>query len=242
MTHRVLILPDIHLTQDGPAVPYTLVKSFLREYKPHLTIILGDFMECEALSHWLESKRKLLENKRYNKECVVANDELDYIQQYSQEIVYLEGNHENWVEQYVEKRPEVEGLLEIPIRLHLKQRSIKWIPLNKLYRVGKLYFVHGTYINKYHAQKHLVAYGCNICYGHTHTAQTHQLNMQMQEPIMAYGLGCLCDREPQFMRGRPANWINQFAVMDLEEKTGRFNLSPINITRGQFLYAGKRYR
>lgn len=559
-----MILPDIHLTQDGYAKPYQLVKKFIPYFKPHITILLGDFIECEALSHWLESKKKLCENKRFNKECAVANNELSFLQKHSKKIVYLEGNHENWVEQYIECKPEVEGLLEIPKRLYLKERDIKWVPQNKLYHVGKMYFIHGVYIYKYHAHKHLTAYGCNICYGHcfddqtelltqrgflryqdittqdicltmnkqtgllewnavkekltydyngsmyqftasgidlkidgrhglvyktskagvfkyasaedvankkgnalfkvsgilpqekeydisddmlcllswvlsegsiyyigttpyidivqskpeeierikylldclsmtyhlgkkkkspisklqpyrfrihvigakcvceyikdktvpswfwqlsnrqfelftqeyirgdgtvyknkltrmlytndpmwvdafqtrlfmcgyktmvywrkgslssnklcaqiniihkeyceikpktqckpepykgkmwcvsvdnetlvvrrnhkitvtqnTHTAQTHQLNMKMQDPIMAYGLGCLCDHEPYFMRGRPANWVNQFAIMFVEEKTGRFNLNPINITRGQFIINGRIYR
>lgn len=199
-------------------------------------------MECKALCHWIECKKKLCENKRFSKECAVANRELDFLQKHSKDVVYLEGNHENWVEQYIEKKPEVEELLEIPTKLDLKERGIGWVPQNRLYRVGKMYFIHGVYIYKYHAQKHLTAYGCNICYGHTHTAQTHQLNMKMQDPIMAYGLGCLCDHEPHWMRGRPANWMNQFAVMDVQEDTGRFNLNTINITRGQFIYNGRIYR
>jgi hypothetical protein len=67
------------------------------------------------------------------------------------------------------------------------------------------------------------------------------LNMKMQKPIMAYGLGCLCNHAPEYMKNKPANWLNQFGVME-QDSRGVFNLYPVNITEGQFIYNGKRYK
>jgi predicted phosphodiesterase len=236
MIERTVILPDVHLTDSGYAFPYGLVKKFIKGYKPDEIIILGDFMDNISLSHWIEDKKRPMEGRRYKKECEVANRELDFLQANSKKVVYLEGNHEFWTEMYLDKNPNMCGILEIPIVLDLKERGIRYLHINKLYKKGKIYFTHGCYATKYHANKMLQTYGCCICYGHTHNAQTHMMNMKMQEPIMAYGLGCLCDHAPFYLRNRPANWINQFAVMESDEKG--FNLTPINITRKRFIWGG----
>jgi hypothetical protein len=179
-----------------------------------------------------------MESKRYLKEVGFANEQLDYIQKHSKHVVYVEGNHENWSFQYVERYPELQGMVEIPVRLELEKRSIEWIPLNSLYRVGHMAFTHGLYTNNYHAKKHLDVFGCCLCYGHTHRAMTHTWKLAEQEPIMAYGLGCLCDHSPQYLRGRPSSWIDQFAIMYTDTDTKQFNLIPINITNNQFIYDG----
>jgi len=68
------------------------------------------------------------------------------------------------------------------------------------------------------------------------------INMRMQEPIMSWGLGCLCGHAPDYGKGRPMNWINQFAVFELDSKTGNFNLTPINIIDNKFIYNGRLYK
>ena len=123
MIEKILVLPDVHLTQDSYSNYYGMVKNFMRDFKPHETIILGDFMNCDSLSHWNENNKKELEDKRYQKECDFANQELDYIQRYSRRVVYLEGNHEYWVYQYLEKNPNLIGSLEIPKKLFLMNRQ-----------------------------------------------------------------------------------------------------------------------
>jgi len=236
MTERILILPDIHLEGSKTPKPYLAIKPFIKDFKPHEIILLGDFLDCTSVSAWLKNKKRKTENKRLLKEYDRGNEELDFLAKYSKQITYLEGNHENWVERYIDENPNVEGLLELPKKLHLTKRDIKWFKLNTLYRKGKAFFTHGIFYNKYHAWKHLITYGCCIVYGHSHNAQTHMMNMKMQEPIMAYGLGCLCDHEPDFLKGKPANWLNQFGVFMLNGKTGRFNLYPVNITANKFIW------
>lgn len=104
MIERIVVLPDVHLTESGGAQPYVVAKKLIREMKPHEIILLGDFMDCLSVSHWIDDKRQLLENKRYLQECGMANTELDWLQKQCKEMVYLEGNHENWVVQYKEGR------------------------------------------------------------------------------------------------------------------------------------------
>lgn len=239
---RIVILPDVHLDLEAPR-PYLVARRFIEEYKPDEIILLGDFLDCQSLSHWNESKRLKMEGRRFKLEMYAANKELDILSKHTSKIVYCIGNHEDWCNQYVESHPEMEGLIELEGQLRLKERNIKAIPLNQLYGVGergKVYFTHGLYVNEFHAKKHLSRLGCNIVYGHTHNYQTYQLNQKMQEPYCAWGLGCLCDHEPEYLRGKPANWLNQFAICEVTDRM--FSVTPINIIDNKCIYNGKIYQ
>lgn len=237
---KVIIIPDAHLTDETPK-DYSAIKPFIKMFKPDKIILLGDFMDVSSLSAWDYDKKRKMEGRRFKNEISIANIELNYLAKHCNEIIYLEGNHEDRIERYLDKNPEMEGMIEVQSQLRLRERGIKWVKMNDLYKLGDMYFTHGMYTNIHHARKHLQALGCNICYGHTHTTQTALQNMAMQKPYMAYALGTLGDKAPDFMKNRPCNWINQAAIFYYDTKTGHFNLYPINIIKGKFIWNGIEY-
>ena len=237
---RIVILPDIHLTIKIPK-PYQLAKKFIKDYKPTEIILLGDFMEVGSLSGYDLSKKRKIEGKRFEKEIEIASGELDCLQKLCKRITYLEGNHEDRVERYLDDHPELEGILELPKRLNLAQRGIKWVKLNKLIKRGKLYLTHGVYYGKYYAKKTVDEYGCSIVIAHTHRHQIHTIYPKMQKyPMICTGLGCLGDTEPAYWKNAPKGHLNQFAVVEIGQK-GYFNLYPINIIGNSFRYGGKEW-
>ena len=56
----------------------------------------------------------------------------------------------------------------------------------------------------------------------------------------AYGIPCLSDLSPDYLNGKPNSWIHGFGVAYVMPD-GRFNLYPIIITNGQFVFNGKIY-
>ena len=240
MIKKVIILPDVHMTDICPK-DYLPVKKFIKQFKPDEIILLGDFMDVSSLSAWDYDKKRLMEGKRFKKELDRSNKELDFLQQYTKKIIYLEGNHEDRINRYLDKNPEMEGLIEVEEHLELRSRKIKFIKMNDLYKLGDMYFTHGMYTNLHHARKHLQTLGCNICYGHQHSTQTAMQNMAMQKPYMAYALGTLGDKKPDYLKNRPGNWINQFGIFYWNESNGHFNLYPVNVIKGKFLWNGKSY-
>ena len=237
---KAVILPDVHINDRGYNKVYDVVKRFIAEYKPDKVYLLGDFADASTLSHWNLQKRRACEGRRHRKEIEVLSKELDFLQRHSKEVIWLEGNHENWVEQYIDKNPESEGLLEYPELLDLEKRGIQWVPYNKLLKVGKLYMTHGRYASKYHAAKHADTIGSNIVYCHTHMPQTYGCNKETTTPYMAYCLGCLCGKSPSYLRGKQGNWIHGFATLYVADN-GEFNLYPINIISGRFYYNERRW-
>ncbi len=240
MIKRAIILPDVHIDEKVSPI-YKIVKKLIKDIKIDEIILLGDFADIASLSAWDYDKKRPMEGRRYKKEMTTLNNELDFLQKYSKKITYLEGNHEFRIERYLDKNPEMEGLIELKEQLSLDKRRIKFIKFNKLYKLGKCRFTHGMYTGKYHATKHLQALGCSIVYGHGHRAQSDMMCMKMQDPIMAYGLGCLCDKQPDYLKNRPSNWINQFAIYEWSDKTGDFNIYPVNIINKQFRWNNKTY-
>jgi predicted phosphodiesterase len=241
MIKKVVILPDVHLDTNVPK-EYRVVKNFIKDLKPDQVLLLGDFMDVSALSAWDMDKKRKMEGRRFQKEVDVANKELDFLQANSKEVIFIAGNHEYRIDRYIDKHPELEGMMEVPIVLNLEKRKIKYIPYNKIFKLGKCNFVHGLFTNQYHASKHLEAIGDNIVYGHTHRPMTWFKSSKLQKPIMAYGLGCLCNKEPEYMQDKWANWLTQFSVMYYDTKTGKFNLYPINIIDNKFIWDGVEYK
>ena len=72
---RIVVVPDVHMNEEI-SKPYQLVKKFIKKNKPDEVILLGDFMDCSSLSHWDESKIRVIEGRRYNSELKLANRDI----------------------------------------------------------------------------------------------------------------------------------------------------------------------
>jgi predicted phosphodiesterase len=240
---KIIAIYDPHLDDGELPKPYKLIKKFVKEFKPDEIILGGDFLDVAALSAWDLQKSRKMEGRRYKKEIARGNLELDYLQKHTKKVTYLEGNHEDRVERYLDKHSEMVGLIEVPDQLHLSLRGIEFVPMNELYKVGKyLYFTHGCYWNAHYAKKTVSEYGCCIVVGHTHRFQVHTIFPKMQnEPWVCYGLGCAGDLNPAWVRNKPRGHLNQFAVCYVSDD-GRFNLYPITIIKNSFIWNGKTYK
>ena len=148
----------------------------------------------------------------------------------------------SWADQYIDKNPEMEGMIEPEVCLNLEDRGYTIVPFNEVYRLGKLNIIHGYYHSKYHASKTLDVFEESICYGHMHSPQMHSKvkPMDSKDFHASYGLPCLCELAPDYMKNRPNAWINGFGVVHVMQD-GSFNLYPIIIVNNKFIYNGKIY-
>lgn len=244
---RNFLFSDVHFPEhDDKAVDCAI--KMMSDYKPHRIIIMGDFMDMTPVSHWLKDKQRVLENKRLMKEYEGANKLLDYIVSKAgsqlKEVVYIIGNHEYWVEMYIDKHPEIEGLLEVETNIKLSSKKVKltFVPLNDFFKLGKLYVTHGLYTNKYHAAKTLENVGKSVIYGHTHSIQMNsKAGMVDDDKHVAMSIGCLCNKSPAYMKNRPHNWIHAVATVDVQPN-GNFTPHIIPIYNGVATFNGKLFK
>ena len=240
---RGIIYADTHLSHTEEEHPsYSLVKQFGRDWKPDFAIDLGDWLDFDYLSKFTENDDLSREGKRLQKDVDLALRDLDEWAEITSEHVKLQGNHDARLDRLIEAQPAFEWLVAPEKLFEFVQRGIHYVrDREQPYRLGKLNVIHGWYWSKYHAQKHLDALSGNVVYGHVHAFQTASKVLEAQgDEIAAWSLGCLSDKAPSYKKGRPSGWQNGFAVVYVDE-CGRFNLYPIRIIGGAFLFEGKQY-
>lgn len=216
---------------------------FLRYWKPHVHLIMGDFVDCEGLSHW---EAKDLEPRRIVPEMKSAREMLQKTIDSTLECttrIYLEGNHERWITDALCKMPELfDGLAELDIEISLKtllglpKFGYELYPLNELVQIGKAHFTHGVYTPTHHAKKHLDEFKTNIYYGHLHDLQEHN-NTSVDGPMEAASLGCLCRLDAKFLKGRKNNWAHAHGAFEFFPD-GSYNFYKIRILNGVTSYNG----
>lgn len=243
---KVISLFDVHAPHE---ISFDGILKFLKKEKPNLLILGGDFMNIDSLSRWslAGGKRLTLEGKRFAKECKYAEALLDRLQLASGKdckIIYLEGNHEDWVNQYIEQHPEMQGIIDLPLMLNLEERGIAWIPYrskDNYYKVGKLFYTHGDYCNVHHARKMVSSWNCNVRYGHVHTHQvfTSSSKRGISDQNKAIAIPCLC-KDGSYMESRPTSWSHGFHIAHIN-KRGDFWENVIQINKGKFMFDGITY-
>lgn len=238
-----LLFADVHL--DATADPhrsYGLVQKFAVDFKPDWVVNLGDWMDFDYLSKFAEDDSLAREGKRLQADIDMGKADLDFWQEVTDDYTILQGNHDERLDRLIAKRPEFEYLLSADKLFGFRDRGVKYYPAREQpYKRGKLNMVHGWFANKYHAASHLDRMSGNIVYGHVHNFQsTSRTLVAVGEEIAAWSLGCLCDKAPGYLKGRPSEWQNGFAVVYMDE-SGAFNLYPVRIIRGSFIWGGVRY-
>lgn len=157
----------------------------------------------------------------------------------SVEKVFIFGNHEDWVQQYVDRHPEMEGILDLRVGLGLIENGYKIVPTNKYFDLGRLTVCHGLYITKYHSRDTAIAVGANVLYGHCHQHQTWSV-ANLRKSFEGIACPCLCRLDMPYLKGKPSNWSHGFAVIE-SRPGGDFNCYINIITNGRFSYGGKVY-
>jgi hypothetical protein len=239
---KVSAQPDTHVKfMDVPAVNSYL--KFIEWYKPDVHIIMGDFLDCEGLSHWPDES---LQPRRIVPEAKQGRDLLQKIIGATPSCstrIYLTGNHEHWIEMALSKMPELfEGLDDLGIEINLKRLlnldkfGYELFPLNHFVKIGKAHFTHGIYTGDNHTKKHLSALKATVFYGHLHDIQSHN-ETSMDGSLEAASLGCLCRLDAKFLKGKPNNWLHAHGVFEFF-RDGSFNFYRPLIRDGITSFAG----
>lgn len=239
---RFSVQPDTH-GKFADMAAFRCYLRFLQYFKPHGHVILGDFADCEGLSHWPDES---LEPRRIVPEMKICRQLLTDIVEATPECstrIFLEGNHERWIEMALTRMPELfDGLAELDIEISLKtllaldKFGYQLFPLNELVQIGKAHFTHGLYTPTHHAKKHMDVLKCNVYYGHLHDTQEAN-QTSVDGPMEAASLGCLCRLDAKFLKGKPNNWQHAHGVFEFF-RDGSYNFYKIRIINGRTAFNG----
>lgn len=248
MIERGVILPDIHVPRHEEKCVSAVFK-FIKAYKPHFIIQLGDLIDFDSLSSYPARRKNHL---------VSLQDELDAGKEMFDRIeetlprgckkIYLEGNHEDRLERFDinslgGKEKKLLGrshLGDVAEEMELSRRGWHFTRYGGIYSKGKCCFMHGNYTNQFHAKKVVTKYFENIVYGHTHQYQVHAIVGRDRHPVTATSLGTLSRFDLPYVSGL-TDWVHMFGVIEYYGNKGHFSLHPIPIINGQFSYGGTLY-
>lgn len=221
------------------------VMQFAQDFKPQVWIHGGDMLDCGVISHHNRNKPGRTEGLRLLSDAQEGHK--TFIEPVEalrpQKMVYIIGNHEDWLQDLTDEQPGLEGIVDVKELLHLDKWEV--IPQGGLFNLGKLTFVHGDTVSggEHVAKNAVISYERNIRFGHHHTYQAYT-----KTSPLAYKYGktdicvpCLCTKTPKYGEGKPNKWVQGFCYGYVGAK-GTYNDFIVTIIDGQFCANGKTYR
>jgi predicted phosphodiesterase len=237
---RILAIFDTHIPFNIPLDP---IFNFIEDWKPTKIILGGDMHDWTSVSQWIGDQSRALDGglilDNYEELRNVLLRPLERAAK-DAEVIYLVGNHEYWLQQAAGINPNGRGYWELENNIDLKFYNMKIIPINVPYAINKnLVYIHGIYLNKYHAEKTVNSYHTSVFYGHTHDHQSYTLvsPININHFYKGQSCGCLCSRNPTYMKNRPNKWVNGFNFVYTEGKF--FWDTQVTIVDNKF-YANRR--
>lgn len=238
---KVLVIGDAHVEQGQDLKRFKALGKYIKDEQPTHIVNIGDFMSVDAFSAWDRNKRLLMEGKRYELECDAANRAMDYIDEavasvprYKPVHIDIEGNHEDRVTRYVEENPELQGTLEVPVKLNLKGRGHVWAPYKSDYNINGVSFTHvpilgnGKGIGRPNiCEKALKLYHNSVVFGHDHGLY-HAMEHRHGAPHLnqALSVGCFFEDTAHYAIGSKTDYWKGLIMLDVYSPN-RFDFSTI---------------
>lgn len=206
---KILIIGDAHISEHDDLRRFKAMVKVIKKFKPNKILIIGDFLTMDCLSAWDKNKKKIMEGKRFKNEIEKGNEALDIIQEeFKGEVIYLEGNHEERLERYLDIQPTFDGVVNIPIQLKLAERKIKWVKFKEFYNINGISFTHipiagngrpigGTNLVK----KALSMFSNSVVFGHTHSLKFDHETRHNSGMNKALNVGCYFEEGHDYTKG-----------------------------------------
>lgn len=223
---------------------WNTVLEFAKDFKPHTWIHGGDMLDCGVVSHHNHGKPgateglKLLSDAREGRATFI-----EPVEKIAKDLIYIVGNHEDWLNDLTEAIPSLEGLIDLGTLLDLKKWTV--VPQGGAYHLGKLSFIHGDTVKggEHVAKNAVINYERNIRFGHHHTLQVYTKNSALDYKNAKTGMAvpCLCTKTPKYGEDAPNRWVQGFLYGYVDD-SGMFSDYPVIIVDGRCVVNGKTYR
>lgn len=207
-----LVIGDAHVDpkQRRGLDRFNALHNLILERKPSRLVIIGDFITLDSLSDWDKDKRRRLEGKRYYHDIQVGRDALGRMMgsgfDWKPELIFIEGNHEERLQRYLDRDPSFDGVVSI-------ERDLcpdwKYIPYKSQWKYKGVSFTHipineaGKALGGKNAcQRSLEIYNNSVVFGHTHklaVACVHRLSSPHLQ--QAVNVGCFFDHVDDYATG-----------------------------------------
>lgn len=233
------------------------VNKFAIDFQPDIIILGGDQLNCGPISHWHKGRPRLDEGLRLKHEydLLINNIFVPLSNIPLEKVIWLQGNHEQWVEDHINENPGLEGLVSFPDyynRLSYSQpvwsKFIEWKDHGGIYKLGKLHFTHGDtilgggrYANP--AEQLLKQTRVNIRCGHLHSyyATTDFNPIRSNDYHTGIVVPCMCSTNTFYMKNKPSKVLNGF-LYGYVYPDGNFQDYVVVTHNNKFIINGVEYK
>lgn len=223
---------------------------FAEDFRPQALILGGDQLNCGPVSHWHHDKPRLTGDFKLKDEMDLLDKHVlqpfDRILGKNGIKIWHDGNHEAWIQSFIDENPGVEGLIEPVNYLQLRERGYDIYSQGEVSRLGKLYFVHGDVVltrgTVRLAQRLVMAYRKNIRAGHAHQydAATEETPIDTQDFHTGVIVPSLSNRAPSYLKNAPNKYMHGF-LFGTVWPDGTFNDHVMVINKNKCTWGGKIY-
>lgn len=242
---KILSLFDTHVPEHINLKP---IMKFAHDFRPDVVVLGGDMHDFDVVSHWIANQSLSLDGKSiqkcYSELRSVVLDPLKTAIPKACKMIYLKGNHEDWLDQAIDLNRNGRGYWELENNIDQVRYNLSFVPVNLGWEpCDNLVYIHGIYTTVYHARATVQAYHKSVIYGHVHDHQvyTQVSPVDSEHFYKATSAGCLCNLNPHYAHNRPSRWIHGFNFCYVNEKTGQFHDTQVIIVRNSFWANGKFY-
>ena len=221
---------------------------FAVDLQPDIFILGGDQLNCGPVSRWHKGRPRIDSGFRlkdemdllWNEVIVPVENDLS-----CSEKVWMYGNHEHWIELWLDEQPAIEGLIEPHNYYELDARGWQIYDQGEIYKAGKLHFIHGDTMRGVAstvAYRAAALYRRNLRMGHFHTEATgtDKTPVDAQDFHTCKIIPALSRRGPTYMKNAPDNFMQGFLMGEIYP-SGDFQDSVIIINKDRFHMNGKLY-
>jgi hypothetical protein len=251
-----LFISDVHLPDEinlAPVLQYSkeLADQAKKDKSKFILILGGDIIDAKGM-HGVESMQaSQIKLEWYERDKILLSNFLASLKLKvgtPDEVVYLEGNHEERYTRVMRRYPDAFAKrFDFKNDVFLKVfPNGKWIPYgtyDSYFKIGDCLFTHGTIYPEQHAKKYATMFApFKVVYGHLHHYQSFTIHNAMPELPAHYAVtaGCLTKLAPEWKKGQPNCWQNGF--IDFVSIDG--NTTPtvhLVDNKGRFQVGGRLY-
>jgi predicted phosphodiesterase len=241
-----VVLSDIHYPVHSKRA-IKAVFEFIRRNPVAGLVLLGDFLDFETISHHTAHKPRLRRRGGYQHDIDgFKRDVLNPLEKLlprDTKRICVFGNHERFLDDFIDEHPALEGAISVEKSLELVKRGWKVIPVGGHYKINNVLLMHGDQIgSSAHVAKKLVETTCrNSLMGHVHRFSAFtKTGVEDGDKWCGQTLPCLSTTSPKYAKGRPNSFLHGFGII---ESWGhhRVNVYIPIITGGKFCFHGTVY-
>lgn len=225
------------------------VLSFIKFYKPHILVQLGDFCDWDSVSSYDVHSNSDVQT--IEREITGANNLLDKIDKVvgrDCRKYMIGGNHEARYAKFIANNGFTLSIRRMKKfsswyeEYNLTKRGWETRDYGQHLTIEKLIFTHGWFSSGSAAKKMAECFpGRNVVFGHTHQHLIYGCMDEKGLPIESESIGTLSKFDLAYLNGKPPiNWINSFMYIDMED-SGRFTKHYVRVIDGSFIEYGRKF-